>query len=252
MAVKMDQATKRRVRAGRLLLKGKVPPEVARAVGAPRHWKHFGMMRCPRVAHPGRAGLLQPETRVACDRAQRGCHGAVEEARVAGTQKKTCRDARVIVFIDESSLSERPMRIRTWALRGQTLIIQFHFNWKQLSMIAGVSFTSAYLRLPPGTIKNPQIVTFLKALVAQIKQPLLVIRYGLRAHSSRMVRDYVDTLDGGSVIALLPPYAPELNPVEYLWAWFKRHALVNYCPNSITKLAQNTRGKLRSVQLHTS
>lgn len=33
---KLDAATKRRVRAGRLLLAGKTPPEVARAVDAPR------------------------------------------------------------------------------------------------------------------------------------------------------------------------------------------------------------------------
>ena len=32
-------------------------------------------------------------------------------------------------------------------------------------------------------------------------------------------------------IAFLSPYAPDLNPVEYLWAWLKRHALANYCPN---------------------
>jgi len=42
IAVKMDEAAKRRVRAGPLLLKRKTPPEVARAVVAPRqtvyHW----------------------------------------------------------------------------------------------------------------------------------------------------------------------------------------------------------------------
>lgn len=36
MAVKMDEAVKRRVRAGRLLLKGKAPAKVAEEVGAPR------------------------------------------------------------------------------------------------------------------------------------------------------------------------------------------------------------------------
>jgi transposase len=36
MAAKMDEAAKRRVRAGRLLLKGKKPAEVATIVGAPR------------------------------------------------------------------------------------------------------------------------------------------------------------------------------------------------------------------------
>jgi hypothetical protein len=60
----------------------------------------------------------------------------------------------VIVFIDESGLSERPTRVRTWAPRGQTPVIQFHFNWKQWSMIAGVSFTNAYFRLHEGSIKS--------------------------------------------------------------------------------------------------
>lgn len=43
MATKMDEAAKRRVKAGRLLLKGKPPAEVAKLVGAPRQtvyrWK---------------------------------------------------------------------------------------------------------------------------------------------------------------------------------------------------------------------
>jgi transposase len=34
----------------------------------------------------------------------------------------------------------------------------------------------------------------------------------------------------------LPQYAPDLNPVEYLWAWLKRHALANYCPNDLPEL----------------
>ena len=67
-----------------------------------------------------------------------------------------------------------------------------------------------------------------------------------------MVQDYVDTLDGHIAMDFLPPYAQELNPVEYLWAWLKRHALANYCPNSITQLPHTTRGKLRSAQRRTT
>jgi transposase len=36
MAIKMDEAARRRVRAGRLLLNGRAPAEVAKVVGAPR------------------------------------------------------------------------------------------------------------------------------------------------------------------------------------------------------------------------
>lgn len=103
-------------------------------------------------------------------------------------------------------------------------------------------------RLHEGSIKKEEIVDFLKALKAHLKQPLLVIWDGLRAHRSRIVRDYLDSLGGHIQIAFLPPYAPDLNPVEYLWAWLKRHALANYCPNSIAELVNTARGKLKSAQ----
>ena len=52
----------------------------------------------------------------------------------------------MIVFIDESGISERPTRVRTWALKGQTPIIQFHFNWNHVSIIAGLSRTNFLFR----------------------------------------------------------------------------------------------------------
>jgi transposase len=81
-----------------------------------------------------------------------------------------------------------------------------------------------------------EIVKFLKALKAYLKQPLRVIWDGLKAHRSRLVRDYLDVLKGHIQIAFPPPYAPDLNPVEYLWAWLERHWLTNYCPNDLSEL----------------
>jgi len=36
-------------------------------------------------------------------------------------------------------VSERPQRVRTWAPRGQTPVLQYHFNWKTLSAAAGIT-----------------------------------------------------------------------------------------------------------------
>lgn len=158
----------------------------------------------------------------------------------------------MIVFVDESGLSERPTRVRTWAPVGQTPVIQFHFNWKQLSVIAGLSRTNCMFRFHEGSIRKEQIVEFLKALKAHLDQPLLIIWDGLRAHRSKLVREYLDSTEGHVQVAFLPPYAPELNPVEYLWAWLKRHALANYCPGNLAELAGTARNRLKSAQRRSS
>lgn len=156
------------------------------------------------------------------------------------------------MFVDESGLSERPTRVRTWAPVGKTPVIQFHFNWKHLSVIAGLTRTNCVFRFHEGSIKKEQIVEFLRALKAHLKHPLLIVWDGLRAHRSRLVRDYLDSTQGHVQVAFLPPYAPDLNPVEYLWAWLKRHALANYCPTTLAELGVTARNKLRSAQRRTS
>jgi len=204
------------------------------------------------MAAIGTAGILQPEARETLGRARRSGHWTLEAAHLARSKKNAQHEGKLIVFVDESGLSERPTRVRTWALKGRTPTIQFHFNWKQLSMIAGLTVNRCVFRLHPGAIRSAQIVDFLKALRRHLKRRLLIIWDGLRAHRSRLVREHVDSTDGGIQMAFLPPYAPELNPVEYLWAWLKRHALANFCPDGLTELATTARSKLKSAQRRSS
>ena len=55
-----------------------------------------------------------------------------KQKRWPAIKKKAKNEGRTIVFIHESGLSERPHRCRTWAPRGQTPVLQHHFNWKML------------------------------------------------------------------------------------------------------------------------
>lgn len=103
-------------------------------------------------------------------------------------------------------------------------------------------------RLREGSIKKEQHVEFLKALRAHLKRPLLIIWDGLKAHCSKLVREYLDSTDGAVQMAFLPPYSPDLNPVEFLWAWLKRHPLANFCPASLDELNVTARNKLKSAQ----
>lgn len=144
-------------------------------------------------------------------------------------------------------MSQRPHRCRTWAPRGQTPVLEYNFNWKSLSAVAGLTAWNFYFRLYPGAVKSPQVVDFLTALVRHIRQPLMLVWDRLPAHRSGMVRDYIDQLNGRIRVEYLPSYAPELNPVEYIWAHWKQHELPNVCPKDYWQLSEGARRTLRRM-----
>lgn len=150
--------------------------------------------------------------------------------------------------MDESGLSERPSITRTWAPRGCTPQIHFSFCWRKPSVIAGVTWWRCSFRLLAGTVRAPQAVEFLAELRRQVRGKLLVIWDGLAVHRSRHVSQWVGRSGGAVTLARLPAYAPELNPVEYVWGHLKKHALANFCPKDFAQLGREARRALRRAQ----
>jgi len=95
--------------------------------------------------------------------------------------------------------------VRTWAPRGQTPVLRETFNWDKLSVIAGLTLWQFYFRIYEGSINGERAAEFLQALLRHVPGKLLVIWDGAAIHRSQFVK------------AVLTAYAPELNPVEYLW-----------------------------------
>lgn len=67
-------------------------------------------------------------------------------------------------------------------------------------------------------------------------------------HRSGLVRDYLDGLHGKILAYALPAYAPELNPTEYIWGYFKQHELPNLCAKDLTELSAYGRQALRRMR----
>src|SRR6188472_3858685 len=79
----------------------------------------------PGLTASGGDGLELPTTRKARIATRREGHCAVEEQTLAGAKKNAAAQRRTIVFIDESGLSERPTRVRTWSPKAQTPVLQY-------------------------------------------------------------------------------------------------------------------------------
>ena len=172
----------------------------------------------------------------------------MEAGEVAGVKKKAQRQGQLIVFVDESGLSTAPTRVRTWAPRGQTPLLQETFNWKSLSIIGGLVLWRFYFQIYSGSIKGAQVIEFLKHLQRHVPGKLLIIWDGASIHRSALVRDYIASTKGLIEIERLPAYAPELNPVEYMWGQLKTHEIANLITTKAWELSFEATAALRRMR----
>lgn len=148
-----------------------------------------------------------------------------------------------------------PLVRRTWSPRGQTPVFcqrtRFH---KKVSAIAALCVSPdkenvrLYFRLHPGESINAGLVRrFVKELGRQLDGPAVLVWDRLTAHRAKTVKDFLKQSPRLDCF-FLPPYAPELNPVEYLWSYLKNNSLANFAAFELDVLADTTRRSGRSLQ----
>lgn len=144
-------------------------------------------------------------------------------------------------FQDESGLSERPFVHTTWAPKGKTPIVRAAGSWKKLTL-SGVIITDPkgdkphlFLRSIAGNMNTLETLRLLKDLKRHMRgEKLLLIWDGLPAHRAKIVQEYVKTQKHWLKIARFPSYAPEVNPIEYLWGAMKKKYLANLSPDLVS------------------
>jgi len=160
-----------------------------------------------------------------------------------------------LVFIDETGFLLHPLVRRTWSPRGQTPVLRPRVRHRRrVSAIGGVSISPGrrrlgwYLRFHVDLgIRQEEVVAFLRHLLRHLHGCVVVVWDRLGAHKGRKLRQW---LRRGRRLHLefLPPYAPELNPIEYGWAYLKGGALANYCPDDVDELHDTVRAAAQSVR----
>ena len=170
------------------------------------------------------------------------------ETGLACVKKKARQQGRTIVFLDESGLSTRPTRARTWALRGQTPVLHETFNWKSLSIIGALALWRFYFQIHAGSIKSPQVIEFLQHLQRHVPGKILLLWDGAPIHRSLLVKNYIASTHGRIVVERLPAYAPELNPVEYMWGHLKTHEIANLIVTQAWELSLEATAALRRMR----
>ena len=87
---------------------------------------------------------------------------------------------------------------------------------------------------------------FLEHLQGHLRLPIVLLWDRFKAHQGALINECIPPRSAH--LEYLPPYEPELNPVEYLWAWLKTNPLANDPIVDLDLLADRTRRAAASVQ----
>lgn len=126
------------------------------------------------------------------------------------------------MFIDETGASTKMARRHGRAPRGQRLKSSVpHGHWKTTTFVGALRLTGM---TAPMVLDGPMNGAWFLAYVEQVLAPALkpgdiVIMDNLPAHKGASVRAAIEAV--GARLLLLPPYSPDLNPIENAFSKLK-------------------------------
>lgn len=208
--------------------------------------------------HPGHTWRVLRSMNWSCQKPERQARER-DEGAISGWRakewpriKKARRSGKSIVFLDETGFMLQPIRRRTWAPRGKTPIQRSWDRHDRLSAISALTLApqrrrlGLYFRMQRRNIVHSDICRFMVHIKRMLRRRIILVldRWNVHRAAVRLLRQ---RFSSSFEVEWLPAYAPELNPVEYVWTNTKWAKLANFVPKDIGHLHKRVRGALKAV-----
>ena len=148
-----------------------------------------------------------------------------------------------------------PLLRRTLAPRGQTpIFVSPGGHRDKVSLIAALSISPRGRRLGlyfsslvNGNYDGYTVAWFVRELLKHLRGNVIIVWDRGQMHCGPELNQLRAEFPRLS-IERLPPYAPDLNPVEHLWNFLKWQQLPNFAPRNVTHLEQEAYERLHATR----
>jgi len=131
-------------------------------------------------------------------------------------------DPRRLVFIDETWAKTNMTRLRGWSPRGAALVDKVpHGHWRTMTFLAALRCDRIDAPLVlDGPINGQSFAAWVEQFLLPTLSPGdVVVMDNLGSHKGKAVRQLIRSV--GARLLFLPPYSPDLNPIEQVFAKLK-------------------------------
>ena len=131
-------------------------------------------------------------------------------------------DLEKLVFIDESGAKTNMTRLYGRAKNGQRAVDDAPCgHWCTTTMISSMRLDgSTACMVVDGATTNDIFKAYVQhILLPTLKPGDIVVLDNLSAHKNQAIRDLIES--AGAELWFLPPYSPDLNPIEKMWSKIK-------------------------------
>ena len=135
----------------------------------------------------------------------------------------------LILFEDEASFAQWGSLSYTWARRGRQPEVPTRGKRKGYKVFGAIEYFSGRLFSQgiEGRFNSESYQAFLQMILAHTTQRLFLIHDGARYHTSASTQAFLAAHSARITAEPLPSYAPDYNPIEYLWKKTKKRATHN-------------------------
>lgn len=148
------------------------------------------------------------------------------DQRYPKLKRRAKRLGAKIFFLDEAGFQSDPPLGRTYGLKGKTPVVVTSGQRQSLNVISAVNARGEFWATTyTGKLDTEAFVAFLRNFMQSQSGTVFLVLDGHPVHKAKAVKRLMEELKGRLELHVLPPYAPDLNPDEFVWSYMKNNGV---------------------------
>lgn len=138
---------------------------------------------------------------------------------------------------------------KTWFLKGEQRIIPTYGKHEGVKLVGILNYETGHVYCTEQEKYDAEVfLKFLQDVMSLYpKGKIVMILDNARIHHAKLLEPFLQENSDRLQLEFLPPYSPNLNPIEGLWKWLKSSVINNVFFFSVKEIRAAVRGFIDSI-----